>query len=144
MAGGVALNCVMNARVRERGPFKHVWVHAAAGDSGTALGAELWIDALERRGTGDNERCYQMDHAFLGPAYSDDEIEQFLRWSKLPYRRLNAITEEVADILTQDKIIGWFQQRLEFGPRALGARSILASPISSTMQGRHTESNDIE
>jgi len=144
MAGGVALNCVMNARVRDRGPFKHVWVQPAAGDAGTALGAALWIDALERRGTGDNERCYQMDHAFLGPAYSDDEIEQFLRWSKLPYRRLNAIAEEVADILTQDKIIGWFQHRLEFGPRALGARSILASPISSTMQARLNEIKDRE
>ena len=71
-----------------------------------------------------------MDHAFLGPAYSDDEIEQFLRWSKLPYRRLNAVADEVADILAQDKIIGWFQHRMEFGPRALGARSILASPLS--------------
>src|SRR5207302_10998966 len=103
-----------------------------------------WIDALERRGTGDNERCYQMDHAFLGPAYSDDEIEQFLRWSKLPYRRLNAIAEEVADILAQDKIIGWFQHRLEFGPRALGARSILASPISTSMQARLNEIKDRE
>lgn len=144
MAGGVALNCVMNARVHDRGPFKHVWVQPAAGDAGTALGAALWIDALERRGTGDNERYYQMDHAFLGPAYSDEEIEQFLRWSKLPYRRLNAIAEEVADMLAQDKIIGWFQHRLEFGPRALGARSILASPISSTMQARLNEIKDRE
>lgn len=144
MAGGVALNCVMNSRVRDKGFFKHVWVQPAAGDAGTALGAALWIDALERQASGDTQRCYQMDHAFLGPTYSDDEIEQFLRWSKLPYRRLNAVAEEAADILAQDKIIGWFQHRLEFGPRALGARSILASPISPTMQARLNEIKDRE
>ena len=141
MAGGVAFNCVMNARIRDRGPFKHIWVQPAAGDAGTALGAALWIDALERDS---NERRYCMDHAFLGPSYSDDEIEQFLRWSKLPYRRLTNIAEEVADILAQDKVIGWFQHRLEFGPRALGARSILASPISPTMQARLNEIKDRE
>ncbi len=141
MAGGVALNCVMNARLRDRGPFKHIWVQPAAGDAGTALGAALWIDALERD---DNERRYCMEHAFLGPSYSDDEIEQFLRWSKLPYRRLTNVAEEVADILVQDKVIGWFQHRLEFGPRALGARSILASPISPTMQARLNEIKDRE
>src|SRR5438270_2252983 len=74
MAGGVALNCVMNARVRERGPFKKVWVQPAAGDAGTALGAALWIDALERAS---DERTFCMGHAFLGPSYSDNEIEQF-------------------------------------------------------------------
>src|SRR2546430_11237610 len=85
-----------------------------------------------------------MDHAFLGPAYSDDEIEQFLRWSKLPYRRLNCVAEEVADILVHDKVIGWFQHRLEFGPRAWGSRSILASPISPDMQARLNEIKDRE
>ena len=141
MAGGVALNCVMNARLRDRGPFKHIWVQPAAGDAGTALGAALWIDALERD---DNERHYCMEHAFLGPSYSDDEIEQFMRWSKLPYRHLTNVAEEVADILAQDKVIGWFQHRLEFGPRALGARSILASPISPTMQAKLNEIKDRE
>jgi carbamoyltransferase len=143
MAGGVALNCVMNARVRDKGPFQHVWVQPAAGDAGTALGAALWIDAQER-GKGDDERRYYMDHAFLGPAYSDDEIEQFLLWAKLPYRRLNAVADEVADILTQDKVIGWFQGRMEFGPRALGARSILASPLHASMQARLNEIKDRE
>jgi carbamoyltransferase len=153
MAGGVALNCVMNARIRDRGPFQRVWVQPAAGDAGTALGAALWIDALERCGPaieGDSsslssmERPYRMDHAFLGPAYSDDEIEQFLQWSKLPYRRLTHIAEETADILVQDKVIGWFQHRMEFGPRALGARSILASPLSASMQARLNEIKDRE
>lgn len=144
MAGGVALNCVMNARVRDRGPFSHIWVQPAAGDAGTSLGAALWIDARERQKQGDNERRYCMEHAFLGPAYSDEEIEQFLRWSKLPYRRLNCLAEEVADILVRDKVIGWFQHRLEFGPRALGARSILASPLSPDMQARLNEIKDRE
>jgi carbamoyltransferase len=144
MAGGVALNCVMNARIRDKGPFSHVWVQPAAGDAGTALGAALWIDVQERGKVGDNERRYYMDHAFLGPAYSDDEIEQFLRWAKLPYRRLNAVADEVADILTQDRVIGWFQGRMEFGPRALGARSILASPLHASMQARLNEIKDRE
>jgi len=144
MAGGVALNCVMNARLRDKGPFKHMWVQPAAGDAGTALGAALWIDALERREQGDNGRLFRMDHAFLGPSYSDDEIEQFLCWSKLPYRRLTSIADEVAGILEQDKVLGWFQQRMEFGPRALGARSILASPISPGMQARLNEIKDRE
>jgi carbamoyltransferase len=144
MAGGVALNCVMNARVRDKGPFSHVWVQPAAGDAGTALGAAIWIDAQERGEVGDNERRYYMDHAFLGPAYSNDEIEQFLQWAKLPYRRLTAVADEVAEILTHDKVVGWFQGRMEFGPRALGARSILASPLHASMQARLNEIKDRE
>jgi carbamoyltransferase len=141
LAGGVALNCVMNARLRDRGPFRRIWVQPAAGDAGTALGAALWTDAQQRR---TDERAYEMDHAFLGPAYGDGEIEEFLRWSKLPYRRLSNIAEETADILMQDRVIGWFQGRMEFGPRALGARSILASPIHAEMQGRLNEIKDRE
>ncbi len=144
MAGGVALNCVLNARVRDRGPFKRVWVQPASGDAGTALGAALWIDSQQRLVQGDSERRYRMDHAFLGPSYSDDEIEQFLRWSKLPYRRLTSVAEEVANILADDKVIGWYQSRMEFGPRALGARSILASPIHASMQARLNEIKDRE
>src|SRR5689334_5469788 len=117
LAGGVALNCVMNARLRDKGPFKEIWVQPAAGDAGTALGGALWIDAQERSTP---SRSFYMDHAFLGPAYSDEEIEQFLRWSKLPYRHSRNLADEVAEMLVQDKIIGWFQHRLEFGPRALG------------------------
>jgi carbamoyltransferase len=141
LAGGVALNCVMNARLRDRGPFREIWVQPAAGDSGTALGAALWVDARHRAA---DDRPYQMDHAFLGPDYGDDEIEGFLRWSKLPYRRMADVAEEVAGLLAQDKIIGWFQGRMEFGPRALGARSILASPIDPRMQARLNEIKDRE
>jgi carbamoyltransferase len=154
MAGGVALNCVMNARLRDKGPFKNIWVQPAAGDAGTALGAALWIDAQESqtsklKNQNNSElltakKHYAMEHAFLGPAYSDDEIEEFLRWSKLPYRRLGNIAEETADILAEDKVIGWFQGRMEFGPRALGGRSILASPIHASMQVRLNEIKDRE
>jgi carbamoyltransferase len=127
LAGGIALNCVMNARIRDRGPFQQVWVQPAAGDAGTALGAALWIDTQERSS---GERAWSMDHAFLGPEFDEAEIESFLQWSKLPYRRLADLPSEVAEILAQDRVIGWFQGRMEFGPRALGARSIIASPRS--------------
>jgi len=141
LAGGVALNCVMNARLRDRGPFQEIWVQPAAGDAGTSMGAALWIDGAERAS---DERRYQMDHAFLGPAFDDAEIESFLRWSKLAYRRLTDLPNEVADLLAQDRVIGWFQGRMEFGPRALGARSILASPIHASMQERLNEIKDRE
>jgi carbamoyltransferase len=131
MAGGVALNCVMNAKIRDNGPFERVWIQPAAGDSGTSLGAALWIDAQQR---GDTRRAWNMEHVFLGPAYDDDEIEEFLKQAKIPYRRAANIAEETAELLTQNKVIGWFQGRMEFGPRSLGARSILASPIDPGMQ----------
>ena len=141
MAGGVALNCVMNAKIRDRGPFSNVWVQPAAGDSGTALGAALWIDAQQR---GDHARHWQMDHVFLGPAYGDEEIEQFLRQAKLPYRRVTDIAQAGADLLAQNKVLGWFQGRMEYGPRSLGARSILASPIDPSMQSRLNQIKDRE
>ncbi|RPI22295.1 MAG: carbamoyltransferase [Acidobacteria bacterium] len=141
LAGGVALNCVMNARLRDHGSFKRIWVQPAAGDSGTALGAALWVDNRERGGQG---RSYQMDDVFLGPCYGDEEIEKFLSWSKVPYRRMENTAREVAALLAQEKIVGWFQGREEFGPRALGARSILASPLQANMQGRLNEIKDRE
>jgi len=144
MAGGVALNCVMNARVRDRGPFSEVWVQPASGDAGTALGAALWIDYRKRAESGDRSRQWQMDHAYLGPEYADDEIEQLLKWTKAPYRRLHDVVGETADILASNRVIGWYQGRTEFGPRALGARSILASPIDPDMQARLNEIKDRE
>lgn len=141
MAGGVALNCVLNARIRDKGPFKNVWVQPASGDAGTALGAAIWTDVQEGKRTA---KTYGMPHAYWGPEYSDAEIEKFLQWAKVPYRKLKNIAEETADILVQDKIIGWFQGRMEFGPRALGSRSILASPIHPDMQARLNEVKDRE
>jgi carbamoyltransferase len=118
-----------------------VWVQPAAGDAGTALGAALHIDAAQRPGA---PRAWQMDHAYWGPGYSDAEIEPLLQWAKLTYRRLDDVAADTADLLLQDKIIGWFQGRMEFGPRALGARSILASPLKADMQQRLNELKDRE
>src|SRR3569833_624563 len=141
MAGGVALNCVSNARIRDRGPFRNIWVQPASGDDGAALGAALWVDARERPHT---NKDFVMNHAYWGPEYNDDEIEHFMKWCKMPYRKLENVAEETAELLAQDKIIGWYQGRMEFGPRALGARSILASPINASMQGRLYEVKDRE
>jgi carbamoyltransferase len=133
MAGGVALNCVMNAYLRDHSPFRKIWVQPAAGDAGTALGAALWIDSQKRNST---TRTFVMNDAYWGPEYSDESIEAFLKWAKVPYTRMENIAEEAAALLAEDKIIGWFQGRMEFGPRALGSRSILASPINASMQAR--------
>jgi carbamoyltransferase len=141
LAGGVALNCVLNATIRDLSGFKNVWVQPASGDSGTALGAALWIDAQERKST---TRDFVMDHAYWGPEYGEESIEKFLKWAKLPYRKLSNVAEETAGILARDKIIGWFQGRMEYGPRALGSRSILASPIHPEMQARLNEVKDRE
>ncbi|HEX5394156.1 MAG TPA: carbamoyltransferase C-terminal domain-containing protein [Rhodocyclaceae bacterium] len=140
MAGGVALNCMMNAKIRDSGLFDQVWVQPAAGDAGTALGAALWVDYRQRMGP----RRWQMDHAYLGPSYADEDIEPLLAWAQLPYRKVADIADETAALLAQDKIVGWFQDRMEFGPRALGARSILASPLNAAMQGRLNELKEQE
>jgi carbamoyltransferase len=142
LAGGVALNCVLNARLRDKGAFKNIWVQPAAGDAGTALGAALWVDSIaaNRNGT----RTFKMDHAYWGPEYSDEKIEAFLKWTKTSYTKLDNVAARAAELLAQDKIIGWFQGRMEFGPRALGSRSILASPINPEMQARLNEVKDRE
>lgn len=134
IAGGVALNCVLNAYLRDHGPFRALWVQPAAGDAGTAMGAALTVDAAERRP--EHRRSFRMEHAFWGPSYSEEQIEAVLRRAKLPFRRLVDIAEETAELLVRDNILGWFQGAMEFGPRALGSRSILASPINPTMQDR--------
>jgi carbamoyltransferase len=157
MAGGVALNCVMNSRLRDEGPFEAVWVQPAAGDAGTALGAALWADARARSADpheGDAKagwtlapRRWHMTHAYLGPEWSDTEIESLLRWAGLPYEHLpddTALAERAAALLADDLILGWFQGRMEWGPRALGARSILASPMSPQMQARLNDLKDRE
>jgi carbamoyltransferase len=143
MAGGVALNCVMNGFLRDARVFDNIWVQPAAGDAGTALGAALWIDR-EARGGDTSPRAFCMEHAYLGPAYSDDEIEAALRHARAPYVRPSDLAEAIADRLAEDRIVGWFQGRMEFGPRALGSRSILASPLRAEMQARLNELKDRE
>lgn len=141
MAGGVALNCVLNSRIKDHGSFKNVWVQPAAGDSGTALGAAIWIDKQVRENA---SRDFEMTHAYWGPSFDDDTIEKFLKKSKISYKTMVNQAEETADILASNKIIGWFQGPMEYGPRALGSRSILASPIDPSMQSRLNEIKDRE
>lgn len=141
MAGGVALNCVMNAHLRNQSPFANIWVQPAAGDAGTALGAALWVDALQRK---TDKRVFTMDHVYWGPDFDDEAIGKFLEWAKVPYRKVSNIAAETAALLADNKIIGWYQGRMEFGPRALGSRSILASPIHPEMQARLNEVKDRE
>lgn len=133
LAGGVALNCVLNSRLLNSSPFKRIWVQPAAGDAGTALGAALVIDGSY--GNGRAER-YGLGDVFLGPQYDEHEIESFFRWSNLPVRRMSSIADETARLLADNKIVGWFQGRMEFGPRALGARSILATPMDASVRDR--------
>src|SRR5690349_18367148 len=121
MAGGTALNCVANARIAAEGPFARVWVQPAAGDAGTSLGAALHLAATE-------DRLTPMLGADLGRGWSDDELEAELRRAALPYTRPASIAEEAAEVLAGNGIVAWFQGRSEYGPRALGHRSLLAHP----------------
>ncbi|MDQ2865234.1 MAG: carbamoyltransferase [Candidatus Eremiobacteraeota bacterium] len=122
MAGGVALNCVANARLAAEGPFEKVWVQPAAGDAGTSLGAAMFV--AHRCG----DRVLPMESAALGREWDDAAIEGCLRTAKIPYRRSEDIGAEVARTIAGDGIVAWFQGRSEFGPRALGHRSLLANP----------------
>lgn len=125
LAGEVARNWALSTRLRDETPFERVWAAPTAGDAGTALGAALLVDAQERGKRG----AYRMQHAFLGPAYGDEEIAALLRLTQLPSRRIETIAATVAELLVKQQIVGWFQGRIAFGPNALGARSILASPL---------------
>ncbi|MGH3940486.1 MAG: carbamoyltransferase family protein [Pseudonocardiaceae bacterium] len=122
MAGGVALNCVANTRLATEGPFAQVWVQPAAGDAGTALGGALHI----ARANG--EPVVPMPGADLGRGFSDDELATWLDTAGLRYQRPPDVAVAVADALAVDAIVAWFQGRSEFGPRALGRRSLLAHP----------------
>jgi carbamoyltransferase len=119
MAGGVALNCVANTRIFAEGPFDDVWVQPAAGDAGTALGAALAVSS---------DRVEAMPGADLGRGFSDDEIESVLRTAAVPYSKPSDVAAEVAEALAANKIVAWFQGRSEYGPRALGRRSLFANP----------------
>jgi carbamoyltransferase len=136
LAGGVALNCVGNGRILREGPFKGIWIQPAAGDAGGALGAALavWHRMEERERTVNGADA--MQGGYLGPAFSNDETEKYLKDRKIPYTRLpdDALFERVADELANGKIVGWLQGRMEFGPRALGGRSILGDARSPKMQ----------
>ncbi|MFF5217714.1 carbamoyltransferase [Micromonospora sp. NPDC000442] len=122
MAGGVALNCVANARIAAEGPYRRVWVQPAAGDAGTALGAALHLATV----LGDTTA--PMPGVDLGRGWTDDALEAELRRAALPYRRPDSIAAEAARVLAGNGVVAWFQGRSEYGPRALGHRSLLAHP----------------
>ena len=136
MAGGVSLNCVANGRLLREGPFDEIWVQPAAGDAGGALGVAqlVWHKVLGNART--PKPLDTMRGSFLGPAYDDEEIGAFLRERGAPSERLgeSELVERTADHLASGKVVGWFQGRMEFGPRSLGSRSILGDPRDTDMQ----------
>ncbi len=137
LSGGVALNCVANGRLQREGPFDRIWIQPAAGDAGSALGVALfiWHQLLEKPRTANPDDAAA--GSLLGDEFSDDAIKSFLDTTGAHYTHLPndaALTEEVAGLLADGNVVGWFQGRMEFGPRALGSRSILGDPRRSDMQ----------
>lgn len=137
MAGGVALNCVANSRILRDGPFSKLFVQPAAGDAGGALGAAAMAHVEL---TGESLPCSAMAHAFWGPEFSADQIYRFLKTTACSFTDYRGREEDLLDAtvtrLAKRQVIGWFQGRMEFGPRSLGARSILADPRDPTMRDR--------
>ena len=136
LAGGVALNCVANGRLLREGKFKDIWIQPAAGDAGGAIGAALsvWHQYLEKpRQTNGSDK---MKGSYLGPRFRPDEIQQYLDDVRAVYRHFNEseLCKTVAEILAKGNVVGWFQGRMEFGPRALGDRSIIGDPRNKKMQ----------
>lgn len=136
LAGGVALNCVANGKIAEANIFKNIWIQPAAGDSGGALGAALagWHQYLDKpRLTQSND---SMLGSYLGPTYSENEIETYLNKNNIPHEKLvdGELSQKVASLLANENVIGWVQGRMEFGPRALGGRSIIGDARNPKMQ----------
>ena len=136
LAGGVALNCVANGRVQREGPFENIWIQPAAGDAGGALGAAAlaWHQLSEKERSSNGRD--KMAGSYLGPSYSQAETMDQLDKYKANYQILpdDELFPKLAEILDQEKVVGWFQGRMEFGPRALGGRSIVGDPRSEKMQ----------
>jgi carbamoyltransferase len=137
LAGGVALNCVANGRILREGLFDNLWIQPAAGDAGGALGAALlgWHHYLGHPRQADGTHDVQSG-SYLGPAFASEEIRRFLTGHRAAFTELTdeALPDKAADIIQAGKVLGWFQGRMEFGPRALGARSILGDARSAEMQ----------
>ena len=136
LAGGVALNCVANGRILREGPFRDIWIQPAAGDAGGALGAALiaWHEYHDKPRQVNGHDA--MQGSYLGPRYQADEIRAQLDAQGAVYEELDdaALTGRLGAVLTDEKVVGWFQGRMEFGPRSLGGRSIIGDPRSSKMQ----------
>ena len=137
MAGGVALNCVANGKLLRSGLFDNIWIQPAAGDAGGAVGCALfaWYQYFNNERKPDNLND-SMQGAYLGPEFSNNEIKTFLKKRNYPFRKLSdrELPIKIADLIGDGKVIGWFQGRMEFGPRALGSRTIIADPRSKKMQ----------
>ncbi|ODS33656.1 MAG: carbamoyltransferase [Candidatus Scalindua rubra] len=137
LAGGVALNCVANGKLLKEGPFEKLWIQPAAGDAGGALGVALliWYKYLGNNRILDEARALQKA-SYLGISYTDKEIEEFLIENKIPFEKLTGdeIPSKIAELIAEENVIGWFEGRMEFGPRALGSRSIIGDPRSREMQ----------
>jgi len=137
LAGGVALNCVGNGRILREGPFENIWIQPAAGDAGGALGAALfaWYQYLGNLRQADNRMDSQRG-SYLGPDFKDSDILDYLNSNDIPYSSVKTedIPEKVADLIAVQKVVGWFEGPMEFGPRALGARSIIGDARSPKMQ----------
>ena len=137
LAGGVALNCVGNGKILREGPFDNIWIQPAAGDAGGALGAALfvWYQYLDNQRTIEGQRDF-MKASCLGPEFSSSQLLHYLKTNNITYEELSSeqIPVRIADLIAAQKTIGWFQGRMEFGPRALGARSIIGDARSSQMQ----------
>jgi len=135
IAGGVGLNCVANGRLLRESPFEDIWIQPSAGDAGGALGAALfaWHQLLGNERQADSRR---QKASYLGPGFSEEAIETYLQEERIHYERVDEETmcDTVAQLLERGKVVGWFQGRMEFGPRALGARSILGDARSPAMQ----------
>ena len=136
LAGGVALNCVANGKILKEKIFDNIWIQPAAGDAGGSLGAALalWhIDQGNKRSVNLND---DMKGSYLGTEFNQDEIEKELKTAGANFETLNyeELIDKTAEFLSNEKAIGWFQGRMEFGPRALGGRSILGDPRSDKMQ----------
>jgi carbamoyltransferase len=134
LAGGVALNCVSNTAMFEQGPFERIFVQPAANDAGTSLGAALHVYHEVVRGKGGD--AFHMRDCYLGPEFNRAEILAALEELGVEYSTHHNLTDEVASLLSQGHVVGWFQGRMEFGPRALGNRSLLADPRNAEMVGR--------
>ena len=132
LAGGVALNSVMNGKIPLHTPFKEIFIQPAAGDSGTAVGVCYYIHNMILH----QPRSFVMEHAYTGPEFGEGQIEQVLNQSSLAHRKLTncELTEMAAQAIADGKVVGWFQGRMEFGPRALGNRSIVVDPRRSEMK----------
>ncbi|HLY70321.1 MAG TPA: carbamoyltransferase [Puia sp.] len=137
MAGGVALNCVANSKILQTAIFKNIWIQPAAGDAGGAIGAAMAVYHIWGGNNRETDPADSMQHAYLGPSFDNQYIRRFIIRNSIPYiyfEDFKQLAETISRSIMEGKVVGWFQGRMEFGPRALGNRSILADPKNPKMQ----------